>query len=92
MIARGLQGVEFLVCNTDAQHLRTTLTENRVQMGPELTGGLGCGANPDVGCVFALLVLAKRLASSYECGVVDDDGVYAVVKQRKQRLTRSWSV
>ncbi|GLD91720.1 hypothetical protein PINS_up000253 [Pythium insidiosum] len=49
MIARGLQGVEFLVCNTDAQHLRTTLTENRVQMGPELTGGLGCGANPDVG-------------------------------------------
>ncbi|KAJ0408479.1 hypothetical protein P43SY_006409 [Pythium insidiosum] len=49
MIARGLQGVEFLVCNTDAQHLRTTLTDNRVQMGPELTGGLGCGANPDVG-------------------------------------------
>jgi cell division protein FtsZ len=49
MIARGLQGVEFLVCNTDAQHLRTTLTDNRVQMGPELTGGLGCGANPEVG-------------------------------------------
>ncbi|RLN58010.1 hypothetical protein BBP00_00007228 [Phytophthora kernoviae] len=49
MIARGLQGVEFMVCNTDAQHLRTTLTENRVQMGPDLTGGLGCGANPDVG-------------------------------------------
>lgn len=49
MIARGLQGVEFLVCNTDAQHLRTTLTENRVQMGPDLTGGLGCGANPEVG-------------------------------------------
>lgn len=54
MIARGLQGVEFLVCNTDAQHLRTTLTENRVQMAPELTGGLGCGANPEVGCVFGL--------------------------------------
>ncbi|TDH64808.1 uncharacterized protein CCR75_006637 [Bremia lactucae] len=49
MIARGLQGVEFLVCNTDAQHLRTTLTENRVQMAPELTGGLGCGANPEIG-------------------------------------------
>lgn len=49
MIARGLEGVEFLVCNTDAQHLRTTLTENRVQMAPELTGGLGCGANPEVG-------------------------------------------
>nr|CCA15485.1 cell division protein ftsZ putative [Albugo laibachii Nc14] len=49
MIARGLQGVEFMVCNTDAQHLQTTLTENRVQMGPKLTGGLGCGANPELG-------------------------------------------
>ncbi|KAF0694868.1 Aste57867_14268 [Aphanomyces stellatus] len=49
MIARGLQGVDFLVCNTDAQHLKTTLTENRIQMGSELTGGLGCGANPEAG-------------------------------------------
>ncbi|CCI39333.1 unnamed protein product [Albugo candida] len=49
MIARGLQGVDFMVCNTDAQHLQTTLTENRVQMGPKLTGGLGCGANPELG-------------------------------------------
>lgn len=38
-----------MVCNTDAQHLQTTLTENRVQMGPKLTGGLGCGANPELG-------------------------------------------
>ncbi|ETV78027.1 cell division protein FtsZ [Aphanomyces astaci] len=49
MIARGLHGVDFLVCNTDAQHLKTTLTDNRIQMGSELTGGLGCGANPDAG-------------------------------------------
>ncbi|CAK4202276.1 unnamed protein product [Aphanomyces euteiches] len=49
MIARGLQGVDFLVCNTDAQHLKTTLTDNRIQMGSELTGGLGCGANPEAG-------------------------------------------
>ncbi|OQR96013.1 cell division protein ftsZ [Thraustotheca clavata] len=49
MIARGLKGVDFLVCNTDAQHLKTTLTENRIQMGSELTGGLGCGANPEAG-------------------------------------------
>ncbi|OQR87595.1 cell division protein ftsZ [Achlya hypogyna] len=49
MIARGLKGVEFLVCNTDAQHLKTTLTDNRIQMGSELTGGLGCGANPEAG-------------------------------------------
>ncbi|CAN0230939.1 unnamed protein product, partial [Ectocarpus fasciculatus] len=33
MIARNLKGVEFMVCNTDAQHLSTTLTDNRLQLG-----------------------------------------------------------
>lgn len=49
MIARGLTGVEFICTNTDAQHLSTTLTSNRIQLGRGLTEGLGCGANPDVG-------------------------------------------
>ncbi|CAM9102736.1 unnamed protein product [Pylaiella littoralis] len=49
MIARNLKGVEFMVCNTDAQHLSTTLTDNRLQMGQSVTEGLGCGANPDAG-------------------------------------------
>lgn len=49
MIARNLKGVEFLVCNTDAQHLSTTLTDNRLQLGRNVTEGLGCGANPDAG-------------------------------------------
>mmetsp|Transcript_20520 Transcript_20520/g.26559 ORF Transcript_20520/g.26559 Transcript_20520/m.26559 type:complete len:419 (-) Transcript_20520:61-1317(-) len=49
MIARQLTGVEFLVCNTDAQHLATCLTDNRLQLGTTLTDGLGCGANPDQG-------------------------------------------
>lgn len=42
-------GVDFLTLNTDAQHLATTLTENRLQIGTNLTSGLGCGANPDAG-------------------------------------------
>ena len=42
-------GVDFLTLNTDAQHLATTLTENRLQIGTKLTSGLGCGANPDAG-------------------------------------------
>jgi cell division protein FtsZ len=42
-------GVDFLALNTDAQHLATTLTENRLQIGTSLTSGLGCGANPDAG-------------------------------------------
>ncbi len=42
-------GVDFLALNTDAQHLSTTLTDHRLQLGVELTRGLGCGANPDAG-------------------------------------------
>ncbi|CAN0451908.1 unnamed protein product [Ectocarpus sp. 8 AP-2014] len=38
-----------MVCNTDAQHLSTTLTDNRLQLGKSVTEGLGCGANPDAG-------------------------------------------
>jgi cell division protein FtsZ len=49
MIAKELQGVDFLALNTDAQHLSLTLTDNRLQLGLELTQGLGCGANPDAG-------------------------------------------
>jgi len=49
MIANQLHGVDFLTLNTDAQHLSTTLTDNRIQIGSTLTSGLGCGANPDAG-------------------------------------------
>eukprot|EP00579_Thalassiosira_antarctica_P017323 CAMPEP_0201939958 /NCGR_PEP_ID=MMETSP0903-20130614/44241_1 /ASSEMBLY_ACC=CAM_ASM_000552 /TAXON_ID=420261 /ORGANISM="Thalassiosira antarctica, Strain CCMP982" /LENGTH=568 /DNA_ID=CAMNT_0048481617 /DNA_START=38 /DNA_END=1744 /DNA_ORIENTATION=+ len=49
MVANGLAGVEFLALNTDAQHLSTSLSPNRLQIGTQLTSGLGCGANPDAG-------------------------------------------
>lgn len=49
MVAKELQGVEFVALNTDAQHLASTLTDQRIQLGAELTRGLGCGANPDAG-------------------------------------------
>ncbi len=49
MIAKELKGVDFLAVNTDAQHLSSTLTDQRLQLGLELTKGLGCGANPDAG-------------------------------------------
>ena len=39
MIMRGLSGVDFLVANTDAQHLATTLTDNRLQIGRDITQG-----------------------------------------------------
>jgi len=49
MITAGLAGVEFIVANTDAQALRATLALTKVQLGENLTKGLGAGANPEVG-------------------------------------------
>jgi cell division protein FtsZ len=49
MIALGLEGVEFIVANTDAQSLVTSRAERRVQLGPHLTQGLGAGAKPEIG-------------------------------------------
>lgn len=49
MISSGLEGCEFLVCNTDAQALEGSLCEDRLQLGVHVTGGLGSGAKPEVG-------------------------------------------
>ncbi|MEL7033450.1 MAG: cell division protein FtsZ [Pseudomonadota bacterium] len=49
MIEANLQGVEFVVANTDAQALRRSKTEHRIQLGLETTAGLGAGARPEVG-------------------------------------------
>ncbi|KAA6424896.1 MAG: plastid division [Trebouxia sp. A1-2] len=49
MIASGLQGVEFWAVNTDAQALENSLAMNKVQLGSELTRGLGTGGNPELG-------------------------------------------
>ncbi len=49
MKAMGIKGVDFMVCNTDAQALEHSIIENRIQLGANLTEGLGAGANPDVG-------------------------------------------
>ena len=49
MIAMGLDGVEFVVANTDAQSLVHSKADNRVQLGPHLTQGLGAGAKPEIG-------------------------------------------
>ena len=49
MITAGLQGVDFVVANTDAQALTTSKAERIVQMGVQVTEGLGAGSQPDVG-------------------------------------------
>ena len=49
MIKSQLEGAEFVVANTDAQALLQSLCEKRIQLGLEITSGLGAGARPDVG-------------------------------------------
>ncbi len=49
MISSGLEGCEFLVCNTDAQALEGSLCDNTLQLGAHVTGGLGAGAKPEIG-------------------------------------------
>jgi cell division protein FtsZ len=49
MIALNLQGVDFVVANTDAQQLMHSRSDRRIQLGPHLTQGLGAGAKPEIG-------------------------------------------
>jgi cell division protein FtsZ len=54
MVTAGLDGVEFIVANTDLQALRLNAAPNRIQIGSKLTKGLGAGADPNVGRQAAL--------------------------------------
>lgn len=54
MISGGLDGVEFLTANTDSQALEASMSDVKIQLGGELTKGLGAGANPEVGREAAL--------------------------------------
>jgi cell division protein FtsZ len=53
MIKSGLQGVQFVVANTDAQALAMSSAERRIQMGTHITEGLGAGSKPDIGAAAA---------------------------------------
>lgn len=53
MVRSGLQGVEFIVANTDAQALSLSIAPRRLQLGISITEGLGAGARPDIGCAAA---------------------------------------
>ncbi|WP_066555832.1 cell division protein FtsZ [Croceicoccus bisphenolivorans] len=49
MIRAEIEGVDFVVSNTDAQALNNSIAEDRIQLGPEITQGLGAGSRPEVG-------------------------------------------
>src|SRR5436190_14961407 len=49
MFSQMIEGVNFIICNTDAQAIAQSMVPNRIQLGPHLTQGLGAGANPEIG-------------------------------------------
>ena len=49
MITAEIEGVDFIVANTDAQALNNSIAEHRIQLGPDITQGLGAGSRPEVG-------------------------------------------
>jgi len=54
MFNQGIKGVDFVICNTDAQALNNSGVPNKIQLGVNLTEGLGAGANPEIGSQSAI--------------------------------------
>ena len=59
MFKQGIKGVDFIICNTDAQALQNSPVPNKIQLGINLTEGLGAGANPEVGQQSAIESVAE---------------------------------
>ena len=59
MFKQGIKGVDFIVCNTDSQALENSSVPVKIQLGANLTEGLGAGANPDVGQQSAIESIAE---------------------------------
>ncbi len=70
MIAAQVQGVDFIVANTDAQSLNTSAAERRIQLGLKITQGLGAGARPEIGRAAAeetVEQIEKALEGAHMC-------------------------
>jgi cell division protein FtsZ len=67
MFKQGINGVDFIVCNTDSQALQNSSVPNKIQLGVNLTEGLGAGANPEVGqqsAIESIIDIEKMLDSN----------------------------
>ncbi len=70
MIDKALDGVDFVVANTDAQALQSTKSTNKIQLGEKITEGLGAGARPSVGAAAAeesIEAIVDHLVGSHMC-------------------------
>src|SRR4028119_1541121 len=70
MIRADVQGVDFVVCNTDAQALNSATADHRIQLGLKITQGLGAGSRPEIGRAAAEETLAdieRALEGTHMC-------------------------
>src|SRR5512143_2329482 len=85
MIDAGLEGVEFVVANTDAQQLQFAKTDRRIQLGVTVTQGLGAGAHPEVGMSAAeesIPELGEHLAGSHTVIITPNQNLFRVANER----------
>ena len=70
MIAARVEGVDFIVANTDAQALNSSPAERRIQLGPQITEGLGAGSRPEIGKAAAeetIVTVEQALEGAHMC-------------------------
>ena len=87
MIEKALDGVEFVVANTDAQALQQSNAPAKIQMGVKVTEGLGAGARPTVGAAAAeesIEQIVDHLAGAHMCFITAGMGAAALVLVLRQ--------
>ena len=91
MIEKALDGVEFVVANTDAQALQQSSAVNRVQLGIKVTEGLGAGARATVGAAAAeesIEQIVDHLAGAHMCFITAGMGGGTVWPMKRPRLPK----
>ncbi len=96
MIEKALEGVDFVVANTDAQALQQSQSKSRIQLGVKVTEGLGAGARATVGAAAAeesIEQIVDQLAGAHMCFITAGmgGGTGQALRRSLRRLRVSWA-
>ncbi len=70
MVTENVEGVELFACNSDSQSLTKSLCPNKIQLGPDITGGLGAGARPEIGQAAAEESIEEVMSHIHDANMV----------------------
>ena len=85
MFENGIKGVDFVICNTDLQALEASSIPTKIQLGENLTEGLGAGSNPDVG------MKAAQESAEKICELLDSNTKMLFITAGMGGWNRNWS-